>query len=78
MTASAERGDPMDRLFFCPGMPPGNPVVPVIYSHFENKAAILLEFSKKGFQLLAENLTRDTASRIPALAEFNQVRIGRP
>lgn len=30
--------------------------VPVIYSHFENKDAILLEFNKKGFQLLAESL----------------------
>jgi len=30
--------------------------VPVIYSHFENKDAILLEFSKKGFQLLADSL----------------------
>ena len=26
--------------------------VPVIYSHFENKDAILLEFNRKGFQLL--------------------------
>ncbi|HEV2353632.1 MAG TPA: TetR/AcrR family transcriptional regulator [Puia sp.] len=32
--------------------------VPVIYSHFENKDAILLEFSKKGFQLLANSLVR--------------------
>lgn len=30
--------------------------VPVIYSHFENKDAILLEFNKKGFQLLADAL----------------------
>ena len=30
--------------------------VPVIYSHFENKDAILLEFNKKGFQLLAESM----------------------
>lgn len=30
--------------------------VPVIYSHFENKDAILLEFNKKGFQLLTEAL----------------------
>ncbi len=28
--------------------------VPVIYSHFENKDAILLEFNRKGFQLLSE------------------------
>jgi AcrR family transcriptional regulator len=30
--------------------------VPVIYSHFENKDAILLEFNRKGFQLLATAL----------------------
>lgn len=30
--------------------------VPVIYSHFENKDAILLEFNRKGFQLLADHL----------------------
>ena len=30
--------------------------VPVIYSHFENKDAILLEFNRKGFQLLAETM----------------------
>jgi AcrR family transcriptional regulator len=30
--------------------------VPVIYSHFENKDAILLEFTKQGFTLLAEQL----------------------
>jgi len=30
--------------------------VPVIYSHFENKDAILLEFNRKGFHLLAEAL----------------------
>jgi AcrR family transcriptional regulator len=30
--------------------------VPVIYSHFENKDAILLEFNRKGFGLLVEAL----------------------
>src|SRR3954468_24230275 len=30
--------------------------VPVIYSHFENKDAILLEFNRKGFTLLTEAL----------------------
>src|ERR1700761_7916209 len=30
--------------------------VPVIYSHFENKDAILLEFNRKGFQLLTSAL----------------------
>ena len=30
--------------------------VPVIYSHFENKDAILLEFNRKGFELLTAEL----------------------
>lgn len=30
--------------------------VPVIYNHFENKEAILLEFTKEGFQKLADRL----------------------
>src|ERR1700720_3701576 len=30
--------------------------VPVIYSHFENKDAILLEFKRKGFLILSETL----------------------
>ena len=30
--------------------------VPVIYNHFENKEAILLEFTKEGFQKLANRL----------------------
>ncbi|MEO6962547.1 MAG: helix-turn-helix domain-containing protein [Puia sp.] len=29
--------------------------VPVIYDHFENKEAILLEFSRQGFSLLSKN-----------------------
>ena len=32
--------------------------VPVIYSHFENKEAILLEFTIEGFQKLAEELQK--------------------
>lgn len=31
--------------------------VPVIYNHFENKEAILFEFTKEGFQKLAETLS---------------------
>src|ERR1700744_438528 len=91
--------------------------VPVIYTHFENKDAILLEFNKKGFELLANSLkeakkgqpdpagelramgraywgfafvnkeyyqlmfglgipTCETASKIPALADFTDVIIG--
>jgi AcrR family transcriptional regulator len=30
--------------------------IPVIYNHFENKEAILLEFTKEGFQKLADGL----------------------
>jgi AcrR family transcriptional regulator len=30
--------------------------VPVIYTHFENKDAILLEFNRKGFKLLSEKI----------------------
>lgn len=37
--------------------------VPVIYSHFENKDAILLEFNKKGFQLLADTLAAAKAGQ---------------
>ncbi len=32
--------------------------VPVIYDHFENKEAILLEFTRRGFQLLNEELIK--------------------
>jgi AcrR family transcriptional regulator len=47
--------------------------VPVIYSHFENKDAILLEFNRKGFQLLAESMAtaragqKDPAKQIRAM-----------
>ena len=45
--------------------------VPVIYSHFENKDAILLEFNRKGFQLLTEALAAAKAGEpVPA----NQIR----
>src|SRR5580765_8222760 len=30
--------------------------VPVVYDHFENKEAILLEFGKQGFELLTKKL----------------------
>jgi AcrR family transcriptional regulator len=47
--------------------------VPVIYSHFENKDAILLEFNRKGFQLLSDALIKakgeqqDPADQIRAM-----------
>jgi AcrR family transcriptional regulator len=36
--------------------------VPVIYSHFENKDAILLEFNRKGFSLLTASLAAAKAA----------------
>ncbi|MGY4384778.1 AcrR family transcriptional regulator [Pedobacter sp. UYP24] len=48
--------------------------VPVIYSHFENKEAILLEFTKEGFQKLADHLQQvkdqhsDPAEQLEAIA----------
>src|SRR5882757_4724006 len=38
--------------------------VPVIYSHFENKDAILLEFNRKGFQLLTEYMAAAKVGRV--------------
>jgi len=49
--------------------------VPVIYDHFENKEAILLEFSKKGFAMLSEKILEaknqhsDPAEQIKAMAD---------
>src|ERR1700692_289288 len=45
--------------------------VPVIYSHFENKEAILLEFNRKGFQLLVETLG---AAKVKAVQPADQIR----
>jgi len=48
--------------------------VPVIYDHFANKEAILLEFTREGYQLLNEELTKaknkheDPAAQIEAMA----------
>ena len=42
--------------------------VPVVYDHFENKEAILFEFSKQGFSLLGEQLAEARASSpVPAV-----------
>ncbi|PWT72701.1 MAG: TetR/AcrR family transcriptional regulator [Bacteroidetes bacterium] len=49
--------------------------VPVIYDHFENKEAILLEFTKQGFQLLFKKLEKaqekydDPAAKLTAIAD---------
>src|SRR5688572_22631877 len=48
--------------------------VPVIYDHFENKEAILLEFTKRGFRLLTTELqaakesASDPAAQLEAIA----------
>ena len=48
--------------------------VPVIYNHFENKEAILLEFTREGFQKLADELQKikdqhtDPAAQLEAIA----------
>src|ERR1700749_4765224 len=46
--------------------------VPVIYSHFENKDAILLEFNRKGFQLLTTSLEQ---AKIGHPDPANQLRV---
>jgi AcrR family transcriptional regulator len=49
--------------------------VPVIYDHFENKEAILIEFGRTGFQLLTEKILEaksqhtDPADQIKAIAD---------
>src|SRR5687768_15265911 len=49
--------------------------VPVIYDHFENKEAILLEFGKEGFGLLIKKLqqakkkTSDPAGQLRLMAD---------
>jgi AcrR family transcriptional regulator len=49
--------------------------VPVVYDHFENKEAILLEFGKQGFELLIKKLqqakkrSEDPAQQLIAIAD---------
>jgi AcrR family transcriptional regulator len=49
--------------------------VPVVYDHFENKEAILLEFGKQGFELLVKKLqqakkkSEDPAEQLASIAD---------
>jgi AcrR family transcriptional regulator len=49
--------------------------VPIIYDHFENKEAIVLEFAKDGFQLLSKRIMKakeksdDPAEQLKAIAD---------
>src|SRR5260221_4959878 len=49
--------------------------VPVVYDHFENKEAILLEFGKQGFELLIKKLQQakkrsgDPAEQLTLIAD---------
>lgn len=49
--------------------------VPVVYDHFENKEAILLEFGRQGFELLIKKLqqakkkSEDPAEQLTAIAD---------
>jgi AcrR family transcriptional regulator len=50
--------------------------VPVIYSHFENKDAILLEFTKEGFSLLTKEIIRQRDSRQEASQQLEAIAKG--
>ncbi len=50
--------------------------VPVIYSHFENKDAILQEFTKEGFQLLTEEVIRQRDSQPEASQQLEAIARG--
>ena len=50
--------------------------VPVIYSHFENKDAILTEFTKEGFHLLTEEVARQRDSQPEASQQLEAIAQG--
>lgn len=50
--------------------------VPVIYAHFENKDAILQEFTRDGFKLLTENITRQRDSQIDPSHQLEAIAKG--
>jgi len=47
--------------------------VPVIYTHFENKDAILLEFTREGFRLLTEAINQERDSRQEASKQLEAI-----
>ena len=49
---------------------------PVIYSHFENKDAILLEFIKEGFRQLTEEIIRQRDSQPEASQQLEAIAQG--
>ena len=48
---------------------------PVIYDHFANKEAILLEFTKRGFQQLNEQLVKAQEQFAQQIAIFRILRL---
>ena len=50
--------------------------VPVIYTHFENKDAILHEFTKAGFRLLTEAITQQRDSQTNASRQLEAMAEG--
>jgi AcrR family transcriptional regulator len=47
--------------------------VPVVYDHFENKEAILFEFTKQGFKLLSDRLSEAKANVAGASAQLEAI-----
>ncbi|GAB4030239.1 TetR/AcrR family transcriptional regulator [Spirosoma jeollabukense] len=50
--------------------------VPVIYSHFDNKDAILAEFTREGFHLLTEEVIRQRDSQPEASQQLEAIAQG--
>ncbi len=47
--------------------------IPVIYTHFENKEAILFEFTRKGFSILSEQLKEAKESRQESCQQLDAI-----
>ncbi|MBC3785073.1 TetR/AcrR family transcriptional regulator [Spirosoma utsteinense] len=50
--------------------------VPVIYTHFENKDAILQEFTRDGFKLLTEDIIRQRDSQVDPSHQLEAIAQG--